>query len=413
MSEQRVVITGIGMVSALGAELETCFAAVVEGRSALAPLPPEIANRSGIPAAGWLTDFDPADVVGRKYVKRSSRFLQFSILAARRARADAGLSDAGYAPDRVGSVIGSAVAGMDLVTDAFAAFQRLGLRGVSPYTLPASVTNMASGVVAIEADAQGPCYGTHASWASSGCAIGDAYGALVRGDADAMLTGGAEASFTPFTVTLLSRTGHFIRNVAATELVSRPFDKNRAGMVGSEGATVMILERMDRARRRGAKIYAEIVGSGSAFAPTAHLSQEDQVPTMVASMRAALRDAKLDPHDVGYINAYGSAGRHADRQETEAVKHVFGDHARKLWISSNKGAAGHLLGASGAFEAAMTAKTLQTGTVPPTANLTEPDEHCDLDYVPNSPRQRRFETAMSNTFSESGHCVSLVFRACA
>ena len=407
--DTQVAVTGIGLVSALGNELEASFRALVDGTTAVTPLSAEVSGCSGISTAGLVTDFDEAAVVGRKNVKRSSRYLSFALLAARRAREDAGLSSAGYAASRVGSIFGSALGGLGQVADTYLSFQRSGLHGVSPFTLPASITNMAPGVAAIEAEAKGPCYSISAGWASSAQAISDAYETVRSGRADVMIAGGAEAGFSPFVFSVLARSGQFARGLPAEQAVQRPFDRGRAGSVASEGAAVLILENLDHARRRGANIYALFRGAAVTYASPRR--PETQQSAMTGAMRNAMTDAQLDVTQVDYINAYGSALEQTDRRETAAVKDVFGEHARSLSLSSNKGAIGHMLGASAAFEAAMTILTLKHGVAPPTANLSEPDAVCDLDFIPGAAREQRFDVAMSNTFSETGHNVSLIFRA--
>lgn len=415
MSKERVVVTGIGIVSAIGAAPDACFDALIEGRSAISALPDEIVGESGIVAGGFVSDFDAGAVVGRKNVRRTSRYLQLTILAARRAFADAGLAADEVAPHRIGNTLGSAIGGLVEVPDSFSGFQRAGLRGVSPYTLPAAIHNMAPGMAAIDAGAKGPCYSVSASWASGACAIADAFGVVRRGSADVVMTGGADACLSPFVLSLFARGGMFATGVEASEGPSRPFDRQRMGLVPAEGAVVLTLESLTHARRRGAQIYAELSGVGSTYAPTPGTTTATQVTRrlhcMQAAMHTALQDAHTDAGDVDYVNAYGSGDPVSDRLETESLKGVFGPHAESLWVSSNKGAVGHMLGASSAFSTAMTAMSLKRGAVPPTLNLTQPDPECDLDYVPEGARERRLQTTLVNTCSESGHNVALVLKA--
>jgi len=333
------------------------------------------------------------------------------------ARADAALDAAGYESHRVGCLFGSSLGGLDMVHETVTGFNDAGLRGVSPFLLPGALNNMAAGMMAIDANIHGPCYAVTAAWASSTLAIGQAFEMVRRGAVDAMLAGGSESLLeAPLATALLGRSGLFADVAESSEnaaQASKPFDARRRGLVAAEGAVMLVIESLERALARGARPYAEVIGYASAFAPTATRQRSGWQGMMVHAMQGALRSASLEPREVQYIHAYGSASRATDAMETQAIKEVFGANARDLWLSSTKGACGHMLGASGAFETAITSLALRQGVIPPTAHLSTPDPACDLDYVPGTARQRQLDVAMLNTFGESGHCGSLLLQGAA
>ncbi|MET0387879.1 MAG: beta-ketoacyl-[acyl-carrier-protein] synthase family protein [Polyangiales bacterium] len=411
---RRVAITGIGVISPLGSELDKCFEQLAAGSSATDAFNGETSPVRGLPFAAVVRDFDPAAVVGKKNIKRTARFLQMGLSSARMARADAALGDAGYETERVGCLFGSSLGGLEMVNETANGFATSGMRGVSPFLLPGALNNMAAGMIAIDANVHGPCYAVSAGWASSTFAVGQAFEMIRRGAADAMLTGGSESLFeSPLATVLLGRSGLFADQADAPTAASKPFDAARRGLVAGEGATMLVLESMDSALARGAKVYAEVIGYASSFAPKATQHRSSWSAMMASCMQYALRSAALDPSEVEYVNAYGSGSQATDAMETTAIKQVFGANAKQLWLSSYKGAAGHMLGASGAFETAMTSLALQRGVIPPTANLRSPDPACDLDFMAGSARERKVQVAMKNTFGESGHCGSLILRVAA
>jgi 3-oxoacyl-[acyl-carrier-protein] synthase II len=420
-AQRRVVITGMGVISPLGNDPGQCFEQVASGASTGRVYPADSSPVRGLHVAAVVPDFDGGAVVGKKNIKRTSRFLQMGLATARSARADANLAAAGYASDRVGCLFGSSLGGLEMVHETASGLAASGLRGVSPFLLPGSLNNMAAGMIAIDAGVNGPCYAVSAGWASSTYALGHAFDMVRSGTADAMLAGGSESLLdAPLATVVLSKSGLFIdalgmqsMNVDKPTEASRPFDETRRGLLAAEGAAMLVLESFESAVARGATLYAEVLGYASMFAPGANHARGSWTGTMVACMQQALRSASVDPREVQYVNAYGSASQLTDAMETHAVKQVFGGHASELWLSSTKGSVGNMLGASGAFETAMTSLALKRGLLPPTANLKTRDPACDLDYMPGAARERRVTIAMKNTFGESGHCGSLILRIAA
>jgi len=410
---RRVAITGIGVVSPSGEDPRQCYEQLLSGVSSTTAYAEDNSPVLGLKAAALVKDFDAGAVVGKKNIKRSARFLQMGLAAARAARVDSALDAAGYPTARVGCLFGSSLGGMDIVQETAAGFLETGMRGVSPFLLPGALNNMVAGMITIDSAINGPCYAVSASWASSTLAIGQAFEMIRHGAADAMVVGGSESlSNVSLSAMVLARGGLFIDSVEEDgSSASRPFDATRRGVVAAEGAAMLILEDLDKALARGVKPYAEILGYASAFAPTATTKRNGWQDVMVNSMRNALNAARVNASDIGYINAYGSSSRVTDVMENHAVKAVFNGAAKDLWISSNKGAIGHLLGGSGAFEVAMTGLSLQRGVFPPTANLRQADPDCDLDYMPGDAREKSITYAMKNTFSESGHSASLILRS--
>jgi 3-oxoacyl-[acyl-carrier-protein] synthase II len=413
---RRVAITGIGVISPLGSDPNKCFEQLLSGTSAVCAYPEDASPVHGLRVAAVVKDFDAAAVVGKKNIKRTARFLQMGLACARAARADSQLAEAGYASDRIGSLFGSSLGGLEMVNENAGGFLSSGLRGVTPFLLPGALNNMAAGMIAIDAAVHGPCYAISAGWASSTIAIGQAFEMVRRGVADAMLAGGSESlADSPLATALLGKSGYFTDVASDGAAASKPFDVSRTGLVAAEGGTVLVLESLEHAKARGATVYAEVLGYASTYAPMAPTERTGWSGPMIDCMRAALRSAAIAPAEIEYINSYGSSSRYTDVMETSAVKEVFGAAAvdKKLWLSSNKGATGHMLGASGAFETAMTSLTLKRGMVPPTANLHSQDPECDLDYMAGAARERRITIAMKNTFAESGHCSSLILRVAA
>ena len=411
--EQRVVITGMGCVSPVGSDVESSFQALLEGRSGIGRVSFELDERYEVQIAGEAALFDAASVLGKKEAGRHARFTQLAAVAAGQALTDSGLSSAPYPPERRATIIGVGLGGIETFAQGVLRLDKLGPSQLSPYALPALIPNMAAGVVAILADAQGPCYCIGSACASSAHAIGEAAELLRRGAADVVIAGGSEAGVTPLGLASFNRIRALSRRNDEPSRASRPFDKDRDGFVLAEGAAVLIMERLPAARARGAKIYAELAGYG-ASSDAFHVTQPDaEGRGAMQSMIWALRDARVDLQDVGYVNAHGTSTPYNDVTETLAIKRVFGEHARRLWISSTKSMTGHMLGAAGAFEAIASALAVQRGTIPPTINLDEPDPRCDLDYVAKTARERRCAVAISNSFGFGGQNASLVLRSVA
>ncbi len=406
----RVVVTGIGVVTPIGLNLREFWEGCLEGRSGAGPITLMDASAYDCRIAAEVKGFDPGPFMDPKTARRSDRFTQFGIAATEMARQDAGLTIDESNAERIGVMIGSGIGGIGKLEAEYDVLMEKGPGRVSPLLVPMMIPDMGSGMVSIYLGAKGPnsCVVTACSTGTN--AIGDAYHIIRRGDADAMFAGGAEA---PITKTGL---GGFCAAKAVTfrnddpQHASRPFDKERDGFLMAEGAGVLVLERLEIAKARGARIYAEIVGygmTGDAF----HITQPDpEGDGAYRAMRMALQAAKLAPESVDYINAHGTSTPLNDKLETLAIKRTFGDHARKLAISSTKSMVGHLLGAAGAVEAAACLMAIQTNTLPPTINYEVPDPECDLDYVPNTARDARVNVVLSNSFGFGGHNATILFK---
>lgn len=414
MPEQAaVVITGLGVVAPPGETAVRAFDALVDGQSGVRALAPELAQPTSLRCAGWMPDFDAAAVVGKKNVRRTARFVQLALAAARQARADAELDAACYAPERVGVIMGSALGGLEAGAQAVGDFDRTGPRSLSPFSLGQCIMNMAPGLVAIESGSRGPCYSTCARWASSAHAIWRGYQALQRGHVDAMLVGGTETMLDPYVLSVLARTGQFggSQNAESAATASRPFDLESRGAVLAEGAAVLVLERRDAALRRGITLYGELAGFGLCRAAQ-HARGRGAELAMTDAMHRALAAARIEPAQVGFVSAYGSAVPTSDRAELNALGRVFSEAGATPLISSVKGGSGHMLGASTAFEVAMGALAMLRGVAPPSPNLRSSDPACSrgLDLVAGIARDMDASAALVSAFSESGHYASVVLR---
>jgi len=410
MTGRRVVITGLGAVTPLGADVETFWRRLIAGESGVAPIACFDPTGFDVRFAGECTDFDPTDYVDRKQARRLDRFAQFAIGAAVQAARDSGIDFGRENSERIGVIIGSGIGGLMEIEEQHVRMLEKGPDKISAFTIPKLMANAASGNVSIMFGTQGPSYAVATACASATNAIGDAFKTIVRDEADIMFTGGAEAAVTPLGVAAFSSMKALSTRNEDPEHASRPFDRDRDGFVMGEGAGVLILEELEHARRRGARIYAEVLGYGVS-ADASHITQPRQDGQGAAmAMRMAIETAGLNPEDVQYINAHGTSTQLGDIAETKAIKMVFGEHARRLAISSTKSSIGHLLGASGGAELIATALAILEQVAPPTINLDTPDPECDLDYVPNEPRSMAIEVAMSNSFGFGGHNASLVIR---
>jgi 3-oxoacyl-[acyl-carrier-protein] synthase II len=402
---RRVVITGMGVVSPLGIGIDAFWDGLIHGRSGVrritrfdpSPYPSQI--------AGEIPDFDAAAHLPRRDIVRTDVFIHYALISAQAALADAGVKIDGQ-NDRVGVSIGTGMGGVPLLLSSWDALQREGMAGVSAYALPGSLPNMAAGWVSMRTGARGPLFTPTTACAASSQAVGDAFRTIQRGDADVMLAGGTDSLIHPLVIAGFSSIRALSTRNDAPALASRPFDRDRDGFVLAEGAGILVLEALEMARARGARIYAEVLGYGlsaDANHPTASSAQGP-----ARAMRLALEDAKLAPEAVDYVNAHGTSTQLNDQHETEAIKAVFGDHARRLAVSSIKSMTGHLVGAAGGVEAIATALALHHGILPPTVNYTTPDPACDLDYVPNQARRVPIRVAMSNSFAFGGTNAILV-----
>ncbi|HEY3381859.1 MAG TPA: beta-ketoacyl-ACP synthase II [Vicinamibacterales bacterium] len=407
---RRVVVTGVGLLSPLGVGTDANWQGLLAGRSGVARIthfdPADFAAQ----IAGEVKGFDPLQFVDKKDVKKMDVFIQYAIAASQFAVDDAALKVGPENAERVGVFIASGIGGFSTIEREHEALLKGGPRRISPFFIPASIINLASGQVSIRFGAKGPNMATCTACSASAHAIGDACEVIRRGDADVMIAGGSEAAITPMGVGGFAAMRALSTRNDAPEKASRPFDLNRDGFVIGEGSGMVVLEELGIALARGARIYAEIVGYGAsadAFHITAPAEDGDGA---VRSMQAALRSGGVGPEVVSYINAHGTSTPLNDRLETAAIKRCFGEHAPNVPISSTKSMTGHLLGASGGLEGGITALVVYHQTLPPTINLDTPDPDCDLDYVPNTCRNAHVEFALSNSFGFGGTNASLLFK---
>lgn len=405
----RVVVTGIGIVSPVGTGHSVVWNALMEGKSGIGSITLFPQDKLGAcRIAGEVSDFNPTAYIDVKKARRMDRFSQFAVAASALARADAGLN--GVNPERTGVLIGSASGGWESAHKNMRTMLSNGPDQCSPLTVPLVIPNMAAGWVSMLNDAQGPVSCTVTACATSSDAIGDAFRTIQRRDADVMFAGGTEAPITP-----LCLSGFTVARALSTRneqphAACRPFDQDRDGFVISEGAAILILESLEHAEQRGARIYAEIVGYGKTADAYDMVAPRPNGSSAARAIKLALNDAQLAPSDVSYINAHATSTLLGDRAETAAIKDVFGKDAYNVPVSSTKSMTGHMMGAAGAMEAAICCMSIEHGAVPPTINLQNPDAECDLDYVPNQARQHvDVSVAMSNSFGFGGHNACLVF----
>jgi 3-oxoacyl-[acyl-carrier-protein] synthase II len=410
MSDRRVVITGLGLVCPLGNDIESYWKALVEGRSGISRVERFDVEKHSSKIAGQVNGFDAATIISEREMEQYDRFIQFAIVASHSAVSDAGLEIDRIDSTRIGALIGSGIGGIGTIEQQTGIMIQRGPRRISPHFIPAVITNMASGITAMKLGLKGPNVSVATACATGNHSIGDAFKCIQRGSADMMLAGGTEAAVTP-----LGMAGFCSMRALSTrndepEKASRPFDKERDGFVMAEGSGIVVLEELEHAKKRGAEIYAEIVGYG-ATADAFHLTAPSpEGEGAQRAMAAALKDGGVNPEDVDYINAHGTSTPVGDVRETEAIKGYFKDHARQLAVSSTKSMVGHLLGAAGGVETVATALMLKRGIIHPTINQEVSDPECDLDYVPNEARESRVELALSNSLGFGGHNATLLFR---
>ena len=407
---RRVVVTGVGLVSAVGIGTEESWQSLLAGRSGVAPITHFDTTGFAATIAAEVKGFDPFLYVEKKEVKKMGLFIQFALAASQFAMEQAQLKITPDLADRTGVYIGSGIGGFDVIEREHTALMQGGPRKISPFFIPAAIVNLASGFVSIRWGAKGPNSATCTACSSSTHAVGDSFKLIQRCAADVMICGGAEAAITPMGVGgFASMRALSTRNHEPTK-ASRPFDRDRDGFVIGEGSGILILEELGLALKRGARILAEVVGygmSGDAFHITAPAEDANGA---VRVMQSTLADSSVSPEQVQYINAHGTSTPYNDKLETLAIKKVFGGHASKLAISSTKSMTGHLLGGAGGLEAGITALALRDQVMPPTINLENPDPDCDLDYVPNQSRKAEVEYALSNSFGFGGTNAALLFR---
>ncbi|MEQ7421335.1 beta-ketoacyl-ACP synthase II [Xanthomonas campestris pv. campestris] len=407
---RRVVVTGMGMVSPLGNDLATSWDGIIHGRSGIGPITQIDASQFTTKIAGEIKNFDPTQFVSAKDVKKMDSFIHYGVGASFMALDDSGLEiDEGNA-DRVGAILGSGIGGLLGIEEQTIKFHEGGARKISPFYVPSTIINMLPGQVSLIKGLKGPTFSAVSACATSNHSIGTAMRMIQHGDADVMLAGGAERGSSPSSVGgFCAMKAMSTRNDDPTA-ASRPWDKQRDGFVLGDGAGVLVLEEYEHAKARGARIYAELVGFGASSDAFHMTAPSEDGEGAARSMAAAMRDAKLNPEQIGYLNAHGTSTPLGDLAETMAMKRALGDHAYKTMVSSTKSMTGHLLGAAGGVEAIFSVMALHTGIIPPTINLEEPSEGCDLDYVPNVAREVQVDAVMSNGFGFGGTNGTLVFK---
>jgi 3-oxoacyl-[acyl-carrier-protein] synthase II len=407
---RRVVVTGLGITSPLGTGIEKNWDALMHGRSGIGPITRFDSTDLPVKIAGEITDFPAEEFFDRKEARKMDLFIHYALGAAAMALADSGLEINDDNAERVGVVVGSGMGGLPAIEKYQEAMSKGGYRKVSPFFIPMTIINLAGGQISIKCGAKGPNIAPVSACATGTHSIGDAYRMIQRGDADAAIAGGTEATICP-----LAMGGFAVMKALSTrnddpQAASRPFEKNRDGFVMGEGAGIVILEEYESAKKRGAKIYGEVAGyglTGDAYHLTAPAPGGEGA---ARCMKMALDSAGVNPEEVDYINAHGTSTPFNDLYETLAIKSVFGDSAKDLMVSSTKGMTGHLLGAAGGVEAIYSLLAINNGVVPPTINYTEPDPECDLDYVPNEARKANVNIALSNSLGFGGTNATLLFR---
>ncbi|MFS0655930.1 beta-ketoacyl-ACP synthase II [Bacillus sp. 179-C3.3 HS] len=409
MDKRRVVVTGLGALTPLGNDVETTWKNAVAGVSGVGPITRVDSDQYTAKVAAELKDFNIEDYMDKKEARKMARFTQYAVVAAQKALEDSRLEITDDIAPRVGVWVGSGIGGLETFEEQFEVYSNKGARRVSPFFVPMMIPDMATGQISIALGAKGVNSCTVTACATGTNSIGDAFKVIQRGDADAMITGGTEAPLTK-----MSFAGFCANKALSTnpdpDTASRPFDKNRDGFVMGEGAGIIVLEELEHALKRGATIYAEIVGYGSTGDAYHITAPAPNGEGGVRAMKEAMRDAGLTAEDIDYINAHGTSTPYNDKFETMAIKEVFGAHANQLAISSTKSMTGHLLGAAGGVEAIFSVLAIKDSVIPPTINLDTPDEECDLDYVPNEARSKEVNVALSNSLGFGGHNATIIFK---
>ena len=409
-NDRRVVVTGIGLLCGVGIGTEEVWKALRAGQSGIAPITLFDASQHPCRFAGEVKNFDPLQWVEKKELKKMGRFIQFALAACDFARASAQLKLTPELAERTGVYIGSGIGGFDVIEREHEELLKGGPRKISPFFIPAAIINLAAGFVSIRLGAKGPNSATATACSASAHAVGDSYKIIARGDADVMLCGGTEAAITPMGVGGFTAMRALSTRNEEPQKASRPFDAERDGFVIGEGAGLLVLEALEVAQRRGAPILAELVGygmSGDAY----HITQPaEEGEGAFRVMKATLADAGVKPEEIQYINAHGTSTPVGDRIETTAIKRLWGEHAKRVAVSSTKSMTGHLLGGAGGLEAGISILALRDQTLPPTINYEHPDPECDLDYIPNQTRKAEVRYALSNSFGFGGTNAALLFK---
>ncbi len=407
--QHRVVVTGMGVVTSLGKDVETFWNSLLAGKSGVSKIESFDVSEYPTQIAAEIHDFNPEDYVERKEARKMDRYVQFAYAASTQALQDSGLKiGESVEAERIGVIVGSGIGGLGTWEDQFTTLLQKGPKRVSPFFIPMMIANMGSGDVSIKLGAKGPNTSVVTACATGTHSIGDSFKLIARGDADAMICGGAEATIRPTGLAgFCAMRAMSTRNDDPTK-ASRPFDKDRDGFVMGEGAGVFVLESLEHAQARGAHIYAEVVGYG--LSADAHHMTDPDPDGAARCMTMALKSAGLQPEDLDYINAHGTSTPAGDKSETTAVKKALGEHASKIAVSSTKSMTGHLLGAAGGVEAVICALSLENQIMAPTINIDNQDEACDLDYVPNVARKANLNVVMSNSFGFGGHNASVILK---
>ena len=405
-----MVVTGVGLVTPLAIGTEASWEAIRAGKSGIGPITQFDAAAFSCRIAGEVKGFDPAAYIEKKEIKKMGRFIQFAIAAAEFAWKDSGLKVTPETEERVGVYIGSGIGGFEVIEREHQTLLQQGPRRISPFFIPATIINLASGYVSIRSGAKGPNSATATACTTSAHSIGDSFRLIQHGDADAMICGGTEACITPMGVGGFAAMRALSTRNDDPEHASRPWDRDRDGFVVGEGAGIIVLEELEFARARGAKIIAEMSGYGMSADAHHVTAPPDDGEGAYRVMRNSIRDAGIEPSQIDYINAHGTSTEVGDRAETMAIKRAFGEHAYKVAVSSTKSMTGHLLGGAGGLEAGITVLAIRDQVAPPTMNHENPDPVCDLDYVPNRERHMKIEYALSNSFGFGGTNGSLIFK---
>ena len=408
--KRRVVVTGLGLVTPVGHTVEATWSALMAGRSGVDDIKKFDVTNFPVRFAAEIKDFDPLKFIEKKEARKMGSFIHYAIAAADEAMRDSGLEVKDEWSEQTGTYISSGIGDFWAIEREHSKLLNDGPGRVSPFFIPSAIVNLAAGQVSIRHKAKGPNSATATACAAGAHAIGDSLKIIQRGDADVMICGGAESAITPMSVAGFAAMRALSTRNDDPSRASRPFERDREGFVIGEGAGIMILEELEFARRRGARIYAELAGYGMT-ADAFHITMPDETGSgAIRVMQKALKDADVQPEEVGYINAHGTSTPYNDKFETMAIKKTFGDHAYKLAVSSTKSMTGHLLGAAGGIEGVFSVLAIYRKTLPPTINYFNPDPECDLDYVPNEPRQADINYALSNSFGFGGTNAALLFK---
>lgn len=407
--QRRVVVTGIGMLSPVGNTLELSWASLVAGKSGIAPISLFDASSFDVKIAGEIKDFNPDLYIAKKEQKKMDRFIHFAVACGKMAMEDSGLKITEQIAEKVGAIIGVGIGGLPMIEEQHQKLIERGPSRITPFFIPAVITNLASGQVSIMYGLKGPNYSVTSACATGAHSIGEAYNYIRNGQCLAMLAGGTESAICGLAIGGFNAMKALSTRNNDPQKASRPFDKDRDGFVIAEGGAVLVLEDMEFAKSRGAKIYGEVIGYGLSSDAYHLASPAPDGNGAYRAMAMAVRDAEVAVDKIGYVNAHGTSTPMGDEIESQAVKRLFGAESNRVWISSTKSMTGHTLGGAGAIESAICLKALQTGIIPPTINLEHPGEGCDLDYVPLTAREKKIEVAMNNSFGFGGTNASLLF----